>query len=497
MVRFNTQSTYLLVAGIIAGSGGLIFGYDVGIISGAMFQLNDRFNLTADQEGLVVALLSIGSLCGCLFAGYISDKIGRWRTIQVQNVIFTLGFFVLSFAQNVPSLYVGRLILGCASAFSAVADVPYLMEISPIVYRGRMASMYEVMVVLGALLSSLTSLGLWDYNNGWRIMFLLPIIFAGLQSAGLFLLPESPKWLFEKNRKEEAKKALTEIYCGNTSDVDEAMRDLEKLNAESNLQGLSYDKLFTKFLLPLAIIVILMALGQLTGSVVVRNYAPTIFRSAGIGQLKSLQLNTVISVINFVVVVVATSVVDLFGRIYVLGAGFIIAGIGMLILALGFLASEHDVVVFLFGAAFTSAGFNMGFGPVGWIMSSELFPTKIRGRSLSISILARNTFEFVTNYLFLGIVAGIGASGTFFIFFIFCMLSLLFTIFGLVETRGLEPNEILAQLGHRSMWRVPVECLCGPSKEESAFLMNSMGSGVGSNGDSSHGFHDGGKASAL
>jgi sugar porter (SP) family MFS transporter len=476
MAKFTDKNVYLSVAGVIAGSGGLIFGYDVGIISGAMFQLNDRFNLSSEQQGLVVSLLSIGSLCGCLFAGYICDKIGRWRTIQLQNLIFIIGFFVLSFAEDVSSLYVGRLILGCASAFSAVADVPYLLEISPIMYRGRMASMYEVMVVFGALLSSLTSLGLWNSDDGWRIMFLLPIIFAVCQSLGLLLLPESPKWLFEKNRKEEAKKALNDIYCGNEADVDESLAELHKLESESHLHGLSFEQLFAKFLLPIFIIVMLMALGQLTGSVVVRNYAPTIFKSAGISTLRSLELNTIISVINLFVVVIATYFVDQFGRIKILCCGFVVAGVGMLILALGFLASDHSVAVFLVGGAFTSAGFNMGFGPVGWILSSELFPTKIRGRALSISILARNAFEFMTNFLFLGIVSGIGASGTFFIFFVFCVVSLLFTIFGLVETRGLEPYEILSQLSSRSMWRAPRSCLGATGKEENAFLMNNMAS---------------------
>jgi SP family arabinose:H+ symporter-like MFS transporter len=300
--------------------------------------------------------------------------------------------------------------------------------------------------------------------------------FCCLSIAGVAIASRKSKMAFREKSQGRSQESSEDIYCGSEAEVDESLAELQKLESESHLHGLSFEQLFAKFLLPIFIIVMLMALGQLTGSVVVRNYAPTIFKSAGISTLRSLELNTIISVINLFVVVIATYFVDQFGRIKILCCGFVVAGVGMLILALGFLASDHSVAVFLVGGAFTSAGFNMGFGPVGWILSSELFPTKIRGRALSISILARNAFEFMTNFLFLGIVSGIGASGTFFIFFVFCVVSLLFTIFGLVETRGLEPYEILSQLSSRSMWRAPRSCLGATGKEENAFLMNNMAS---------------------
>ncbi len=471
---------FLLKAGIIAGSGGLIFGYDVGIISGSMFQLVDTFDLNSVQEGLVVSLLSVGSIGGCFLGGYLSDKYGRWRqsrnitvfniifdflfffvcvcvfrTIQLQNVIFITGFFIMAFSSNIASLYIGRLILGVASAFAAVADVPYLHEISPPSLRGQVTSTFEVMIVTGALLASVSSLILWDTVNGWRIMFLVPIVFTIFQSIGLLWLPESPKWLYQKGFTEECKAALSCVYVGDEAGAERVFDELQKGSqaAADEAKDVDFLLVFSRYRLSLVIIILLMALGQLSGSVVVRNYSPTIFNKAGYDRFASLVLNTIVSVINLVAVVSASIFIDRLGRRFMLCVGFLTAAVGMLVLSLGFIISADDVGVFFVGVVLTSVGFNIGFGPVGWILSSELFPTKIRGRSLCVSTVTRNIFEFCTNFLFLTGVSNIGASGTFFVFLCFSLVALGVSRFFLVETNGLDSQDILQLHSELCVWR--------------------------------------------
>lgn len=195
---------FLLKAAFVVGSGGLIFGYDIGVISGALGQVTAEFDLTNVQQGLVVSSIYLGAVFGCSWGGMLSDYIGRWKTIHIQNIIFILGAIIIAVSKSIGILYFGRFVVGIAAALSGIADVPYLMEISPSSLRGRLTSMYEILVCVGVLASFCVDLALSGRSDGWRLMFGIPAILALLQSAGMMLLPESPKWLAEKGRVEEA-----------------------------------------------------------------------------------------------------------------------------------------------------------------------------------------------------------------------------------------------------------------------------------------------------
>lgn len=374
--------------------------------------------------------------------------------MQIQCLLYILGSLVLTSALNLSFIYGGRLLVGFACAFSTTANVPYLNEVAPPAYRGRLSSMFELMIVFGALLGSVSSTILAEYSYGWRIMFFIPTILALCLSLLLFLLPESPKWLFEQGNTEDAAKALNIIYV---NDNDKATSALEFLKdtvcrrgslSSSSLTGLhDATAAMLEYRLPLFLIVILMALGQLTGSVVVRNFAPTIFSEAGFARKAALIFNTVTSIVNLAVVTVASRYVDQLGRRLLLTVGFLVSGAGMLLLSLGFiLAEENSIPIFLCGCILTSAGFNMGFGPVGWILSTEMFPTVIKGRVVALSTIVRNTFEFATNFLFLLSNKTIHVYGTFFVFAAFCVVSIIFVRLFLVESKELESDEILRLL---------------------------------------------------
>ncbi|KAJ1426735.1 major facilitator superfamily domain-containing protein [Ochromonadaceae sp. CCMP2298] len=208
----SVRNGFLIKAGIIVGSGGLIFGYDIGVIAGVLSKVRDVFNLSPFEEGLVVSILYVGSILGAIIGGPLCDFLGRWKTIHIQNVVFIVGSLVTGLAPDLPTLCIGRFIVGIASALSGIADVPYLNEIAPAHYRGILSSQYEMAISIGVLLSFVGALALSGVDNGWRIAFLIPSVGALLQSMGMFLLPDSPKWLQEKGYLNKAGEALLQIY---------------------------------------------------------------------------------------------------------------------------------------------------------------------------------------------------------------------------------------------------------------------------------------------
>jgi sugar porter (SP) family MFS transporter len=378
-----------------------------------------------------------------------------------------------------------------------VATVPYLNEIAPVEFRGRLSSMFELMIVVGALLGSVSSLVLSHVDYGWRVMFFVPSLLGMLQIIGMMSLPESPHWLVQQGKLEEAKLALAAVYVENEAEVQRALDHIIEVDTHSRVpseESMSITKDFwaevsyihphskeemLKYMPSFVVIIILMALGQLTGSVVIRNYAPTIFKDAGFSRIASLEFNCVVSLVNLAVVCTSTFYVDRFGRRLLLGIGFFVTAVGMAVLIIGFLTtnqdstSSKDIVTFLCGCILTSAGFVLGFGPVGWVLSSELFSTKIRGRALSISTLSRNIFEFCTNFLFLTMIKQLHDYGTFAVFFLFCILSMLFVMFGLVETKEIEAEEILASLRTAPLW----QCCFGGRRGRNSKLFNLSHSG--------------------
>jgi MFS family permease len=309
---------FLLRASFIVGLGGFLFGYDMyalslsrslshpsssGIISGALQQLKHHFHLSNYEAGLVVSFLPLGSIFGCIFGGPLCDKIGRWWTIHLQNFTFIFGAIIMSTATSLSSLYLGRFILGIASALSAVADIPYLTEVSPSAYRGLVSSAYEILVVVGILVSFIIALCLVENNanSSWRIMFFVPISFSVIQSIGLLSLPESPQWLIENSQPEKAKIILEQIF----DTPEEVLQRMDELTAHcsARLSGITLSSriYFRQYLVPILVIVTLMFFQQFTGGVVVRNYAPKIFHLAGYGDVASLKFTVILGVVKVLV----------------------------------------------------------------------------------------------------------------------------------------------------------------------------------------------------
>jgi MFS family permease len=501
---------FLISAVAIVGSGGLIFGYDIGVISGTLGTLKNEFDLDGYEEGLVVSILYAGSIIGAIFGGPLCDIFGRWKTIQVQNIIFIIGALITGLASNLEILCFGRFLVGVASAISGLADVPYLTEIAPTEYRGILSGQYEILVALGILASFCLDLGFSTFHNGWRLAFLLPAVFAGLQSIFLFSLPESPKWSISKKKFHQAKQSLSAIY-GETY-VDQVLSvllahqyDIQSLptissypqdiidyfqaseNGQLNISNIDSNQQSNQasskscyqiiqrclwgteeeqdnlhaFYYSIKLVLILQILSQITGANVIRNYAPTIFESSGASEQLSLVFNIVLGIVKLLFTLGSVFYIENQGRKRFLMLGCFTVTFGMGFLTILSLASNdynlQNPIYFIIGCIFIYAGFGFGYGPMPWILSSEFVPTNIRGRIMSWSLIVNNLAQLVVNFLFIPMTNAISTSGSFGIFVLLNILTCLFAWKYLVESRDLSPLEIKKSLFNRyesAFWQI-------------------------------------------
>jgi len=525
----TTAELFLLKASCIVGGGGFVFGYSIGVMSGALVQLEDRFALSDVESGLVMSALALGSVLGCVMGGPLCDTIlGRWKTIQVQNIMFLAGSLLTAVAPSLSVVICGRFMVGIASSLSAIADIPYLTEIAPAHLRGRVSSSYEMLVVVGVMVSFVVDLVLNDLApvSGWRVMFALPVPLILLQIIGMKFLPESPKFLLDNGHVTAAKRVLRmTLEDSTTSDgvadidvmLDIMVEDIQRLDASSHCDTLAlsgevvsssaeeerdsnktksvlarhvkrlskkqrpsaYAQLtsavvseddtdddtpqqseahsawsnwsiknlntFWEYKTPLIVILILMVFQQFTGGVVVRNYAPKIFSSAGFGYHQSLLFNLALGAMKVVSTAVAIYFVDTLGRKSLLLIGILMSSSGMLMLLLSFSTGlDMSIGVFLCAGLLVTAGYSLGFGPVCWVMQSECFPTSIRGRCMAISVFVSNLGQFAMTLAFPPLLGSSMHPGwIFFMFFVMSMLALLFVSFVIVETKGKQPKQIL------------------------------------------------------
>ena len=286
------------------------------MLLGVLDQLDDQFHLSGVQKGLVVSALPLGTIFGCIFGGPICDKIGRWKTIQIQNLVFVVGALMLSLAPGLNMIYCGRFVIGIASALTAVADVPYLMEVSPVEFRGRLTSSYEILIVLGILCSFVLNLVMVNNLSGWRWMFALPSVFACMQSLGMLTLPESPKWLMKHTEDNIIRLAShapivddscasdigivhSVLFSSHHDDNDTTVIKNGDIRCVSKIQT-NGDNLEEKcapdYRPALSAVAALMFFQQFTGGVVIRNYSSEIFQSAGSSKKDSLWFNILLGV---------------------------------------------------------------------------------------------------------------------------------------------------------------------------------------------------------
>jgi sugar porter (SP) family MFS transporter len=427
-------------AGITA-LGGLLFGYDTGVVSGALLFIKKDFGgLSSFQQELVTSLLLVGAVIGALAAGRVSDWIGRRFTVLITAIVFIAGVLLAAFTPTYPVLLVARVIIGLAVGSASMVVPLYIGEIVPPRVRGGLVSLNQLAITVGILSSYLIDYGLSGTGN-WRLMFGLAAIPAAALFLGMLFQTESPHWLIRQGREDEARAVLRRVRYD--SDIEAEVREVREISQrEGGLRDLVSPKVR-----PLLMVGVLLAVfQQITGINTVIYYAPTLLQGAGFGNSGALLANVVNGAVNVGMTIVAIWLLDKVGRRPLLLSGTAGMAVGMTITALSFLGGEHLTgalaIVAVLGLLIYTGSFAIGLGPVFWLLIAEIYPLKIRGAAMSVASMANWAANFVVTVSFLTLLSAIGGVGAFFLFGFLTLVALAYFWRKVPETKGRSLQEI-------------------------------------------------------
>jgi SP family galactose:H+ symporter-like MFS transporter len=432
---------FVYVAAVFSALGGLLFGYDTGVISGAILFIEQEFALSSLYIGIVVSAVLIGAVIGAAVGGDLADHVGRRKMILVAALIFALGAIGTAAAPNIFLLILGRIVVGVAIGIASEVAPLYISEVAPAKARGSLVSLNQLAITIGIVVSYLVDYALSPIS-GWRYMMLLAVIPAAILGLGMIPLPDTPRWLVNHNEPDEARKVLKRIR-GNV-DVEKELGEIQ--------QGLKQQKtgraeLLNPLVKPALIIGVALAIfQQVTGINTVIYYAPKIFQFAGVTSSSAAIFATLlVGVVNVVFTVVAILLLDRVGRRPLLLVGLagmvsslVLLGVSFYLTSLlGLLGDLATVGLMLYVASFA-----IGLGPVFWLLISEIYPLKVRGLAMSIASEANWGSNLIVALTFLTLIQFIGRSGTFWFYAVIGAFAFVFAYLLVPETKGRTLEEI-------------------------------------------------------
>ncbi|WP_072572570.1 sugar porter family MFS transporter [Granulibacter bethesdensis] len=434
---------------VVAALGGLLFGYDTGVISGALPFLREDFNLGAWSESLVAAVTLAGATLGAMAGGNLADRFGRRLMILITSVLFIIGAVLSAFAGSVLVLTTGRLIVGLAIGVSSLITPLYLSEIAPASRRGAMVSMNQFFITLGILVAFLVDYA-FSFSRAWPWMLGLGAVPGVILFLGMLALPESPRWLLKNGQVDQAANALRQLMGkeqaeGEFESLDHFMQTELTSERTANQVSIFNDR---RYRLPLVIGVGLAVLQQVTGINTVIYFGPQIFSTAGIGDHSaSILANVLIGVVNVGMTIVAMRLMDRAGRRSLLINGLLGMTIGLLLLAFGFWIGTSgpggaSAWIAIAALSIYIAAFAIGMGPVFWLIISEIFPLHARGRGMAVATVANWGSNAIVAYTFLPMLNSLGIIPTFLSFAFMSVVSIFFTIRFVPETTGQTLEDI-------------------------------------------------------
>ena len=434
---------YLARLTVISTLGGLLFGYDTGVISGALLYMNDSLNMTAVEEATVVsALLFPGAAVGALTGGRMADKLGRRGSLLVCALLFLLGAMGCALAPTVTFMIAARIVLGLGVGAAAVTCPLYLAEMAPAHLRGRMVTINELMIVTGQMLAfAINALldALIHDNEVWRTMLGIASIPALALLAGMLMLPESPRWYAIRGRLEESRRVLNL-----SRSPQEAAAEFEEIAAAAStakeerghaLRDLKNNPWMRRLLW---IGIGLAAVQQATGINTVNYYAPTILEKSGLGVSASLVATIGVGVTSVLMTILGIWLLGFVGRRKMLIIGFSGVVGSQALLAIVFLLPQSDLASYtILAAMMLFVAFVQCFiGTCVWLLLSEMFPLAIRGFAMGIAVFALWTVNAAISFLFPIVVNALGSTGTFGLFVLVNLASLAFVAKFVPETKG-------------------------------------------------------------
>ena len=454
---------FVILISLVATIGGFLFGFDSGVINGTVEGLKTAFDSDSVTTGFNVASMLLGCAAGAFFAGTMADKLGRKKVLILSSIFFTISAWGSGIAVNSTEFIVYRIIGGLAVGAASVLAPAYISEVAPAKYRGRLTSIQQIAIIVGLTTAFLSNYFIAGNAGGsteiyakgfeaWRWMFWVELIPAITFFITLLLIPESPRFLVAKGRKEEAIKVLSKLFGDySANEKYEEIKNSLVSDHQPRLKDIAHEKYGIR---PIVWIGIgLATFQQLVGINVIFYYGAILWQSAGFSESDSLLINVSSGIVSILACLVAIFVIDKIGRKPLLKIGSIGMGITLATMAIIFgnaalsndgslELSDQAGVIALIAANLYVIFFNGSWGPVMWVMLGEMFPNQIRGSGLAVSGFAQWTSNFIITMTFPIMLTGIGLGSAYGIYALFALLSLIFIIKFINETKGLELEQM-------------------------------------------------------
>jgi len=413
------------------------------VISGAIGYLSQLFHLNAAGIGWAAGCALVGCIFGCAVAGTVADHLGKKIGLALCAICFALSsagiFFAVSFHQFVVWRLIGGLGIGAASVISP----NYIAEIAPTRVRGRCVTLYQLGIVAGILAAVFVNMLIqrmgdeaWNISMGWRWMFLAGIVPALLFGAMILPAVESPRWLMKVGRRDQAMQVLANL---NSRSV--AAREAAEIEDSLAIEEGHISELFTTFRRPLLLGIMLAGLQQISGITPIFSFLPEIFRAAGTASSDAFFQSVLVSLINLVFTLFALWLVDRAGRKTLILAGTALQFLSLTLVGWFYHIQGSGLAVLIFVMSFV-AGHAFGNGVACWVIISEIYPTKVRGRGMSIATTALWLVGYLGNQLFPTMQKNLGSDGTFWCFAAGALLTIILVALLIPETKGRSLEEI-------------------------------------------------------
>jgi len=439
----GTRFVYLATA--ISALGGMLFGYDIGVISGAILFITKDFSLSSSMEEIVVSSVLLGSLAGAAAGGMLADRLGRRKLLIVTAIVFGLGAIGAALAHDTAWLVAARVLAGAAIGVASFVAPLYISEIAPVDIRGELVSINQVALTSGIVISYLI-----DYafagSQAWRWMFAMAVIPAGAFGVGLIFIPDSPRWLAGRGHLDQARAVLKRIRPADK--VDAEIKDIQQSVAQ---QKGNWSELLSPMLRSAMVVGVGLAIAQqITGINTVIYYAPTIFKFAGFSSSSVAILASVgVGVINVIFTLVAMQLIDRVGRRPLLLVSLAGMALSLIVLGLAFslpqLSGSRGWIAVASLMAYVGS-FAVGLGPVFWLILSEIYPLRIRGRAMSVGTAANWSANLIVALSFLTLTEVVGKAATFWLYAAVSIGAWFFAFLLVPETKGKTLEQIEAYM---------------------------------------------------
>ena len=431
--------------------GGILFGYDLGVISGVLLFIKKIWALGSVAQGVVGGSLAVGAMIGAAGASRLTDRLGRRRAIMLAAAVFSVGTLGCAFAPGFVTLVIFRFIVGVAVGGSSATVPMYLSELAPSRLRGALTSINQLMIVGGILIAYIVDW--WLSGSGaWRGMLGAALLPALVLLVGMYFLPETPRWLVKNDREDEARSVLASTHGSDDIDTEvSSIREVLRLDAQR--QGRLRD-LARRWVRPALVVALLLAIGQqFCGNNAINLYAPTMFTNLGFTTSTSLLASIVLGVVKLLFTFAVVFVVDRWGRkpLLLVGALFMaltLAVLGVVVLTVHGHSSAVGVSTLVLLMLYL-AGYELGWGAVVWLMMAEVFPLKVRGVGMGVSSVVLWAATFAITFIFPVMDSSLGLGYSAWIFAAIGVVLFLLVLWLVPETKGRSLEEIELDLRRR------------------------------------------------